>query len=79
MTSLRSRVLCIHLPFNEEASIGRSLSHTYTNNGSHSHTWNYEDHAFDYQLYQWGVDKLFPNEYEAITRELKMYIEEWEK
>ena len=52
----------------EEASIGRTLSHTYTNDGSHSHTWNDEEQAFDYQLYQWGVEKLFPNAVEAITR-----------
>ena len=63
----------------EEARIGRTLSHTDTNNGSHSHTWNDEDQAFDYQLDQWGVEKLFPNEDEAITRELKMCIEELEK
>ena len=61
----------------EEAKIGRTLSNTDTNNGSHSHTWNDEDQAFDYQLYQWGVEKLFPNEDEALTRELKIYIEEW--
>ena len=63
----------------EEARIGRTLSHTDTNNGSHSHTWNDEDQAFIYQLDQWSFEKLFPNEDEAITRELKMYIEEWEK
>ena len=63
----------------EEARIGRTLSDTDTNNGSHSHTWNDDDQAFDYQLYQCGVEKLFHNKYEAITRELKMYIEEWEK
>ena len=62
--------------FIEEARIGRYLSHTNTNNGSHSHTWNDEDQAFDYQLDQWGVEKLVPNEDEAITRVLKMYIEE---
>ena len=62
----------------EEARIGRFLSHIYTNNGSHSHTWNDEDQAFDNQLYRWGVEMLFPNEDEAITRELKIYIEEWE-
>ena len=61
----------------EEARIGRSLSDIDTNNGSHSHTWNDEDQDFDYQLDQWGVEKFFPNEDEAITRELKMYIEEW--
>ena len=45
--------------FIEEARIGRTLSHTDSKNGSHSHSWNDEDHAFDYQLYQWGVGKLF--------------------
>ena len=63
----------------EEASIGSNISHTDSNNGSHSHTWNDEDHAFDYQLDQWGVEKLFQNADEAITREFKMYIEEWKK
>ena len=59
----------------EEARIGRALSHKDTEYGSHSHTWNDENQAFDYQLDQWGVEKLFPNEDEAITRELKIYIE----
>ena len=58
----------------EEASIGRTLSHIDNNDGSHSHTWNDEDQDFDYQLDQRGVEKLFQNEDEAITRELKMYI-----
>ena len=61
----------------EEARIERSVSDTDTNNGSHSHTWNYDEQAFDYQLDQWGVEKLFHNQDEEITRELKMYIEEW--
>ena len=52
----------------EEARIGRTLSHTDSNDGSHSHTWNDEDQAFDYQLDQWGVEKLFPNADEAINR-----------
>ena len=59
----------------EESRIGRTLSHTDSNDGAHSHTWNYEDQAFDYQLDQWGVEKLFLNTDEAITRELKIYIE----
>ena len=58
----------------EYASIGRNLSHTDSKYGSHSHTWNDEDHAFDYQIHQWGVDKLFQNSYEVIIRELKLYI-----
>ena len=63
----------------EEARIGSTLSHTSSKDSSHSHSWNDEDHAFDYQFDQWGVDKLFQNSDEAITRELKLYIEEWEK
>ena len=63
----------------EEERIGRTLSHTDSNDGSHNHTWNDEYQAFEYQSDQWGVEKLFLNAYEAITRELKMYIEEWEK
>ena len=53
------------------------LSHTDSNDGSHIHTWNDEDQAFDYQLDQWGVEKFFPNAGELIIRELKMYIEKW--
>ena len=64
------------LAFIEEARIGSSVSDTYTNNGSHIHTWNDDDQAFDYQLDQWGVEKLFHNQDESITRELKIYIEE---
>ena len=30
-------------------------------------------------LDQWGVEKLFQNSDEAITTELKLYIEYWEK
>ena len=39
----------------EEAIIGRTLSNTYSKDGSHSHSWNDEDHDFDYKLDQWGV------------------------
>ena len=59
----------------EEARIGRNLSHTDIKDSLHSHYWKYEYHAFDYQLYQWGVEKLFQNSDEAIPRELKLYIE----
>ena len=61
----------------EESRIGRTIPHTDSKDGSHSHSWNDEDHAFDYQLYQWGVQKLFQNTDEEKTRELKFYIEEW--
>ena len=56
-----------------------TLSHTYSKYGSHSHSWNDEYHAFGYQLDQWGVENLFQNSDEAITREFKFYIETWEK
>ena len=62
----------------EKARIGRNLSHTDSKYGSHSHSWNDEYHAFDYQLDQWGVEKLFQNSDEAITRELKLCVEDWE-
>ena len=51
---------------------------TNSKNGLHSHFWNDDDHAFDHQLDQWGVEKLFQNPDEAIIRELKFYIEYWE-
>ena len=63
----------------EEASIRRNLSRKDSKDGFHSNSWNNEDHAFDYQLDQQGVDKLFQNSDEAITIELKFYIQEWEK
>ena len=64
--------------FIEEARIGRTLYRTESKDGSHSHSWNYEDHAFYYHLDQWGFEKLFQNSYEAITREFKFYIKYWE-
>ena len=63
----------------EEARIGRTLSHTDSKDGSHIHSWNDYDHYFDYKLDQWGVENLFQNSYELITRDLKFYIEEREK
>ena len=63
----------------EEARIVRNISHTDGKDGSHSHTWNDDYHAFGCQLDQWGVYKLFPNADEEITKEFKMYIEEWGK
>ena len=52
-----------------------TISHTYFKDVSHSHYWNDEDNDFDYQLDQWGVEKLFQNSDESITRGLKLYIE----
>ena len=42
-------------------------------------SWTDEDHDFDYKLDQWDDEKLFQNSDEAITRELKLSIEYWEK
>ena len=63
----------------EEARIGGTLSHTDSKDGSHSHSWNYEDHTFDYKLDQWGIEKLFHNSDEVLIIELKLYIEDWGK
>ena len=38
----------------EEARIGGTIYHTYGKDDWHIHSWNYEDHTFDYQLDQWG-------------------------
>ena len=62
----------------EEESIGRTLSHTDSKDGSHSHSCNDEDRAFEYQLDQLGVEDFFHKSDEATTREFKLYIEEWE-
>ena len=59
----------------EEARIVWNLSHTDSKDGSHSYSWNDEDHAFDYQLDQWGVEMLCQNSDEVIIRELKLYDE----
>ena len=45
----------------EESSIERTFYHTDKKDGSHIHSWNDEDDAFDYQLNQWGVEKMFHN------------------
>ena len=61
----------------KEARIGRILYQIDSKDGSHSHSWNDEYHAFDYQLDQWGVEKLFQNSDEAIIRELKCILKIW--
>ena len=44
-----------------------------------SHTWNEEDYTFDHQLNKWGVDRVFSEHPEPVKRELRAYIEDWEK
>ena len=43
-----------------------------------SHTWNEEDDSFYHQLEKWGVEKLFSDHSEHVTRYLRAYIEYWE-
>ena len=77
--SLRSRVLCIHLTvLNKQLSERLYLKNILTI--VHTVTLGHDDYqAFNYQLDQWGVENVFHNHDESITRELKMYIKEWEK
>ena len=63
----------------EEARIESTLSHTDSKDVSLSQSCNDYDHAFDYQIDQWGVENLFHNLDEVIIRELKVYTEYWEK
>ena len=42
------------------------------------HIWNEEDDAFDHQLDEWGVDRVFSEHPEPVKRELRAYIEDWE-
>ena len=59
----------------EEAIIVRDVSNTNGKESSRNHFWNDEDHAFGYQVDQWGVEKLFQNSDELLIRKLKMYVE----
>ena len=45
----------------EEERIVKTLSKMDIDDGSHSHSWNDEDHVIDYQLDQGGVETLFQN------------------
>ena len=76
---MRSRLLYIHIPVLKKQVSKVNLSHTDSKYGSHRHSWNDEYHTFNYQLDQWGVEKLFHNSDEVIIRELKFYIEDREK
>ena len=58
----------------EEARIGSNLSYTDIKDGSHSHTWNNEDHAFACQLDQWGVEKFFLLKNDCYRRMRIVYI-----
>ena len=61
----------------EEARILSTLYRIDIKDGSRSYSCNDEYHTFDYQLDQWGVEKLCQDSDEAIIKELKFYIEDW--
>ena len=63
----------------EKAIIGRTLSNTNSNDSSHIHSWDDEDHYFDYQLYKWDVEKFIQTSDELIIRQVKVFVEDWEK
>ena len=44
-----------------------------------SHSWNEENEAFDHQLDVWGVDRIFSDSPASVKRDLRAYIEDWEK
>ena len=52
---------------------------TNINNHYSNHVSNEDDDAFDNQLEKLGADKGFSNKTESVTRELRTYIEYWEK
>ena len=58
----------------EKALIGKILSNTDINDGSHSHYCNGEYHGFDYELDQWGDERLFQTSDEVIIRKLKINV-----
>ena len=60
----------------EKAIIGRNLSNTYIKDSSRSQCLNDQDHVFGYQVYQWGVEKMFQHSDEVIIRELKVHVED---
>ena len=49
------------------------------NDNCSSHTWNEEDDAFHQQLEKRGTEKVFSDKPEPFKRELRGYIEDWEK
>ena len=71
---LQKQIIAYTSDFIEEAKIGRTPSRTDSIDGSHIHSWNDEYHASEYQLDQWGVEKLFQNSYEVIIKQWKLYI-----
>ena len=63
----------------ESARIELYHSDKQFNDNCSSHTWNEEDDAFDHQLEKWGMEKVFSEHSEPVKRDLRAYIEDWEK
>ena len=60
----------------ESARIEKFHSYKQLYDNCSSRTWNEEDDAFDHQLDEWGVDRVFSEHSEPVKRELRAYIED---
>ena len=63
----------------ESARIEKCHSDKQLNENCSSHTWNEEDDALDHQLEKLGAEKVFSEHSEHVKRDLRAYIEEWER
>ena len=73
----RNRVLFIHMPVLNKQKIEIYHSDENINDNFSSHTWNEYDDAFEKQLEKWGMEQLLSDEPKLVTRELRVYIEDW--
>ena len=63
----------------ESARIEQYHSDKQLNDNCSSNTWNEEYDSFDHQLEKWGVGKLSSDHSESVKRDLRAYIEYWER
>ena len=63
----------------ESARIEKYHSDKQLNDNFSSHTQNDDDDAFNQYLEKQGVGEVFSYQSEPVTRELRDYIEDWEK
>ena len=75
----RNRVLFINMHVLTQPEYNNIIMIKNLNDNCSSHTWNEYDDVFDKQLEKLGVEKLFSDEPEHVTRELIDYIEDWGK
>ena len=65
--------ICIESAITDQYNYDKQL-----NDNCSSHTWNEDDDEFDQQLEN-GSCKFFSDKSEPVIRELRTYIEDWEK